>query len=221
LKTRPMGLVGGAAFLVVVATALPASAHVEVSTEEAPAGGELAFDFLVGHGCDEFGTTSISVQIPDGVKEVAPEDEPGWRLTTKGGEESVREVTWTTTRVPLDPHHLGRFGMSLALPDGQPGDVVYFPTVQRCEQGVTRWIETPAAGGSEEDLQNPAPAITLTAADDEGHGEAEGDGSASSEGLDAQPAAAEERSDTIAWVALAVGIVGVLVGGAALARGRR
>jgi uncharacterized protein YcnI len=201
---------------------MPAHAHVEVSAEEAPAGGELAFDFLVGHGCDEFGTTSISVQIPDGVKEVAPEDEPGWKLTTKGGEESVREVTWTAEGAPLDPHHLGRFGMSVALPDGQPGEVVYFPTIQRCEQGVTRWIETPAAGESEADLQNPAPAITLTAADGEGHGGAGGDGSATSEGLGSQPAAAtEESSDTLAWVALAVGILGVLVGGAALARARR
>jgi periplasmic copper chaperone A len=180
------------------------------------------FDFLVGHGCDDFGTTSISVQIPDGVEEVAPEDEPGWKLTTTGDEESVREVTWTAEGEPLDPHHLGRFGMSLALPDGQPGDVVYFPTIQRCEQGVTRWIETPAAGESEEDLQNPAPAITLTAAEDEVHGAAAGDGSASSGGLDAQPtAASEESSDTLAWVALAVGVLGVLVGGAALARGRR
>jgi uncharacterized protein YcnI len=204
LNPRLVSLVGVTAFLVIVATATPAYAHVEVSTEEAPAGGELAFDFLVGHGCDDFGTTSISVQIPDGVEEVAPEDEPGWKLTTTGDEESVREVTWTAEGEPLDPHHLGRFGMSLALPDGQPGDVVYFPTIQRCEQGVTRWIETPAAGESE------------------GHGAAAGDGSASSGGLDAQPTAVtEESSDTLAWVALAVGILGVLVGGAALARGRR
>jgi periplasmic copper chaperone A len=219
LRKRLAGAASAAAILIVMAA--PAHAHVEVSTEEAPAGGEVAFDFLVGHGCDESGTTSLSVQMPDGVAEVAPEDEPGWSLTTKESGENVTEVTWTARGKPLDPHHLGRFGISLALPDGQPGDAVYFPTIQRCEQGVTRWIQIPSTGQTEDDLQNPAPAITLTAGDEGGHA-ASDDESATAENLDAQPAAAaeEDGSDAIAWVALAVGAAGLIVGGAAFARSR-
>jgi periplasmic copper chaperone A len=217
LQKKLMGLLGGAA--VVVVTAVPAHAHVEVSTEEASAGGELAFDFLVGHGCDDFGTTSISVQMPDGVEEVAPEDEPGWKLTTKGSGESVREVTWTAEGEPLDPHHLGRFGMSLALPDEDPGDVVYFPTIQRCEKGTTRWIQIPEGGQTEEDLENPAPAIVLTAGEEGGL--AEDGNAASADNVDAEPAAETSNgTDAVSWIALGVGVLALVVGATALARGR-
>lgn len=51
--------------------------------------------------------------------------------------------------------------MSLRLPD-TPGETLYFPAVQECEQGAERWIEVPADGRSEDDLDHPAPRILLT-----------------------------------------------------------
>jgi uncharacterized protein YcnI len=215
----------GAVALVVV-SAGPASAHVSTNPAEGPAGGFLTFDFQVGHGCDDSPTTALAVQIAEGVGSVTPEEEPGWELTTAGSEENVTDVTWTATGRPLDPHHLARFGMSVQLPEGEVGDVIYFPTIQTCEQGVTRWIEIPTGGETEEDLESPAPAIVLTE-EGEGHGgaeesdESEDESAAAAEDIPTEPAkTTDEGTDTLSWVALGVGVLALLMGGAALARSR-
>ena len=43
----------------------------------------------------------------------------------------------------------------------KPGTTVYFPAIQVCAKGETRWIEVPAQGQSAEDLKRPAPSLTL------------------------------------------------------------
>jgi uncharacterized protein YcnI len=48
------------------------------------------------------------------------------------------------------------------LPD-KAGQVLYFPAVQECEQGVERWIEIPTTGRSADKLRAPAPAVRLKA----------------------------------------------------------
>ena len=40
---------------------------------------------------------------------------------------------------------------------------LYFPVVQECAKGVTRWIEVPEAGKSSHDYRAPAPALKLRA----------------------------------------------------------
>ena len=44
-----------------------------------------------------------------------------------------------------------------------------FPTIQTCEQGEAAWIEVPADGQDGDELELPAPAFVLTAADGGGH----------------------------------------------------
>jgi uncharacterized protein YcnI len=43
--------------------------------------------------------------------------------------------------------------------------MLYFPVVQECEQGVSRWIDIPAAGNAahSHDSKSPAPGVKLMA----------------------------------------------------------
>jgi uncharacterized protein YcnI len=176
--------------------AAPAAAHVTANPSQGPSGSYFFTEFSVGHGCDGSPTTAVSVQIPPGVVSVTPEVEPGWEIETVTGPydepvelhgeeitEGVVEVTWTGG--PLPDERLTRFGLSMKLPEGDPGETLYFPVVQQCSDGETRWIQIPEEGGEEPD--EPAPGIVLTAASG-GHGDeaADADGEDSA---DAEPAA--------------------------------
>jgi uncharacterized protein YcnI len=50
--------------------------------------------------------------------------------------------------------------MLVRLP-ATPGATLYFPVVQECEHGVTRWIEIPEPGKTSRDYKEPAPALRL------------------------------------------------------------
>ena len=44
----------------------------------------------------------------------------------------------------------------------KPNTTLYFPVVQECEQGVSRWIDIPAPGaGHSHDDKSPAPGVKL------------------------------------------------------------
>ena len=47
----------------------------------------------------------------------------------------------------------------------KPNTTLYFPVVQDCEQGVSRWIDVPAEGqaGHGEGSKTPAPGLKLIA----------------------------------------------------------
>ena len=205
------------------ALALPGSAqaHVFLEQTEGPADGFPILDWVVPHGCDGSPTTSITVQFPKSVPSVTPEVAPGWEISTKEGPKDevelfgetitkgVSEVTWTATGEPLADDQLLRFGAEAKLPNTE-GETVYFPTIQKCEKGQTRWIQIPAEGETEEDLEEPAPAITLTAAEPE-PGES-GDAAATDE---------DEDDGAPMWltlVALGLGALGLLVGAVSLGR---
>jgi periplasmic copper chaperone A len=212
-----------------LALAAPAGAHVGVEPGEAPADSYAKLDFQVPHGCEGSPTTELRVQIPKSVPSVTPQVHPGWEVTTKEGPKDpvdlhgervtrgVSEVTWTAAGAgPLPDERLDVFGMSVKLPAGRAGETVVFPAVQRCERGQTAWIQVPAAGESEDDLESPAPAVVLTAAEaGDGHG-ASGDEATAEDGDDDGP------STALVVVALALGGLGLLAGLAALAvAGRR
>ena len=216
--------------------ALPAvaSAHVYVTPAEAPSGGFADVDFKVPHGCDGSATTKVTVQIPKSVPSVTPGRSPFYELTTKEGPkdevelhgetvtEGISEVIWTATE-PLPDHELDTLPMSLTMPALDPGEVVYFPVIQECEKGETRWIEIPAEGESEEDLESPAPAITLTEAEGE-HGAAEEeDAEHSEEEASSDEASSDDEGDSngLSIAALVVGGLGLGAGGTALARSRK
>lgn len=233
-KVLTAGAVAGVALLTSLLLAGPATAHVYIEEGEAPAGGYALLTLTVPHGCDESGTTELAVQLPEGTRSVTPEQVPGWEaevtieqldepLEALHGDpitEAPTQVTWTATGDPLPHDRLLGFSMSVAMPDGEAGELAHFPAVQRCEEGETAWIEPWDGEGEEPDA--PAPSVVLVSGD-HGHG---GDAHADDEGGD-ETAAADTASQSdvdsarnLAVIGVVVGLIGILVAIAALLRAR-
>ncbi|NYJ00567.1 uncharacterized protein YcnI [Nocardioides thalensis] len=225
--------------IVVATAAAPASAHVTVTPDTTAAGSYAVLTFSVGHGCEGSPTTAIEIAMPEQVLQVTPTRNPSWDVekvseqldepvTDAHGNEVTERVAQVvyTARTPLADGYRDTFELSLQLPDAE-GETLTFPVVQKCEQGETGWVETPAEGQDPEELERPAPALTVTAADGAGHGaetateeeDTDSDGAGSS--ADAEGSDESGDSDGLAIAGLVAGIAGVVVGGAALVRSGR
>lgn len=169
MSAKILALVGS--FL--VAAANPAFAHITLETGEAPTSSAYRAVLRVGHGCEGSPTTTIRIQIPDGIIAVEPMPKPGWTLETITAPypepvsyldqtltEGVREIIWRGGNLPDGQYDEFVFDGQL---QGKVGQVLYFPVVQECDGAVSRWIDIPTEGQSPHDLEEPAPAVTLTA----------------------------------------------------------
>lgn len=154
--------------------ASPAAAHVSLENRQATIGGAYKAVFTVPHGCAGSPTTKIRVQIPEGVIAVKPMPKAGWSVETISGKyaneysfhgrkfsEGVKEVVWSGGK--LADSHYDEFIVSTYLTGNlKPNTTLYFPVVQECEQGVSRWIDIPAAGSAHShDDKSPAPGVKL------------------------------------------------------------
>jgi len=218
------------------ALALPAtaSAHVTMQPSEAPAGGFTVVNVRVPNERDDAGTSKVTVQLPDGFASASYEKVAGWTVKVTRGKapkpidmhgekvtEQVDQVTFTSTGKSNDiaPGQFQDFPLSVKMPDGKPGSMLTFKALQTYRGGeVVRWIGAP-------DADEPAPQVTLTAAEEEHHAAAEG-----GDEQTAAPAAAttsassggeDDGSDTLAIVAIAVGGLGLAAGVGGLAAARR
>jgi hypothetical protein len=136
--------------------------------------------------------------------------------------EAVSSITWTAEGpTGIKPGEFDEFAISLG-PLPTEGDELVFKAVQTYSDGeVVRWIDE--ATGDEE-VERPAPIVTLTAAD-EGHGSTP----TTAAGADAEVAAVvgddAEDVDSGGHTGLVVGLVAAFVAIGALAitqvRGRR
>ena len=153
----------------------PAGAHVLLDGKQAAVGTEYKAVFVVPHGCAGSATVKLRVQIPDGVIAVQAEPKDGWTLDTVKGtypnaydfrgaktSEGVREVDWSGGKVPDKTRET--FVIQTFLTDAlKPDTTLYFPVVQECEQGISRWIEIPPDGATESHGSKwPAPGVKLT-----------------------------------------------------------
>jgi uncharacterized protein YcnI len=165
--------------LVVVAgifAAQPASAHISLENRQATIGSSFKAVFAVPHGCAGSATTKIRVQIPEGVVAVKPMPKAGWNVEAIKGKyaseyeyhgskfsEGVREVVWSGGKLADDNYD--EFVVSTFLTANlKPNTTLYFPVVQECEQGISRWIDIPAegnAGHGHGDSKSPAPGVML------------------------------------------------------------
>lgn len=150
-----------------------ADAHITLQNREAAIGSFYKAVFVVPHGCAGSATIKIRVQIPDGVIDVKPMPKPGWNVETvkakyanpydfHGGKltEGVKEVDWSGGKLPDDFYD--EFVLSMFLTgDLKPDTMLYFPTVQECEQGISRWIDIPADPTHAHDSKWPAPGLKL------------------------------------------------------------
>jgi uncharacterized protein YcnI len=218
-----------------------ASAHVSVHPNAVPAGANATLDIRVPNEMDNAKTTKLEVQFPPGFIGVSTQPPPGWTskvqtsklakpVETDDGpiDTQVSEVDWTAgSGAGIAAGQFANFPISVALP-GRPGQTLTFKTVQTYSNGkVARWIGAP-------DSAQPAPTIDVTAKggvlQDVAGGEA-GPGPLPAAVLArskaSTPAATrtvvekQSSNDTLAVIALIVGLLGLAAGGAGLAVARR
>ena len=215
-----------------LALACPAAAgaHVTLQPPEAPAGGFARLDVRVPNERDDAGTVKVDVQLPPGVATASYEPVPGWDvkvtreqldepIDVHGDEvtEQVSRITWTGDPEAggiIEPGQFQDFGVSLRVPDGDAGSELTFKALQTYQGGeVVRWIGA-------EDAEEPAPTVTLAAAEEEAH--------ADEAAADARPVAAQTAADGddgstdgLAIAALIVGALGLAAGLAGLVAARR
>jgi uncharacterized protein YcnI len=221
----------GAAAVITVMAVGPASAHVTVSPSTATAGDFTVMTVSVPHGCDGSATTKLEVEIPEPILSVTPTRNPFWSQKTtidkldnpitddEGNKVTERTGTVVyTTKEPLPDHVRDSLELSFQIPPETAGDTLRFPTIQTCEKGQTAWTEVPAEGQDPFELEHPAPFFDVQPA------EQSGTEATALTDVSVQQASAEtteEGSDTLSWLALGVGALGLVVGGAALALSRK
>ncbi|MFF4931366.1 YcnI family protein [Streptomyces griseofuscus] len=214
----------------VLALSAPAFAHVTVQPEGAAAKGSYAVvDVKVPNERDNASTTKVEVNLPTDhpLASVMAEPVPGWSvqltktklakpLTVHGDkiDQAVTKVTWTADGKGIEPGYFQKFPLSVgALPDNT--DQLVFKALQTySDHEVVRWIEVPQAG--QDEPQNPAPVLQLTAAADEHGAAAAQDASDDKKENTAAAADSGSSSDTIARV---LGVAGIVVGAAGVAYG--
>jgi uncharacterized protein YcnI len=154
-----------AAAVLAAALALPAAAaaHVTLQPNTAAAGGFTRLDVRVPNERDDSATVKVDVQFPEGFESVSYEPRAGWEVAVRRSGENVTRITWSGGRI--EPGEFTDFGLSLRIPEGEAGDKLTFKALQTYDDGeVVRWI-------GPEDADEPAPIVTLTAADGGGgHG---------------------------------------------------
>lgn len=105
----------------------------------------------VPHGCKSTATTQVTIQIPEGVIGVKPMPKANWQNTSNQQqykktyqqygnkvEKGVKSITWTGS---LPDQEYDEFTFMAYLAEGN-SETIYFPVIQKCEQGQFLWTNT-------------------------------------------------------------------------------
>lgn len=137
--------------------ALPAFAHDTLTSMYAPAGYLQDLEMRVTHGCKGSAVKELRVKIPEGVMRVEAANSRDWQIEIKkrkldkplpgdGGNvisETVDEIIWKNPKSPLPASGFFEgFKFHAALPN-TPGAILYFKTINICEQGDDKYIDLP------------------------------------------------------------------------------
>ncbi|MBB2976000.1 uncharacterized protein YcnI [Microbacterium endophyticum] len=195
----------------VLAAPLAASAHVTVAPDtDAVAGGYGVLTFAFSHGCDGSPTTSLDIEIPDGLASVSPTIEAGWSIdVTRDGEDGLVKRVVYTAEEPVESGLRATISLGVKYEDDTAGQTLAFPVTQVCESGSTEWTQVPADGQDAEELESPAPAVTVGEATAESSGEHSHDADADTEDDTAS-------ADAASAVGIGLGSAGFVLGAAAL-----
>ncbi|MET0493543.1 MAG: YcnI family protein [Actinoplanes sp.] len=160
-----------------LALAVPASAHVTVNPNTAVQGGYAKVTFRVPTESDAASTTKVEVNLPAETPFASVSLKPvaGWTMVATKAKlatpieahgspitEAVNKITWTAVGdAAIKPGQFQEFDLSLGpLPEVPQ---VVFKALQTYSDGtIVRWIDEPAADGSE--VEKPAPVLKLTPA---------------------------------------------------------
>jgi uncharacterized protein YcnI len=230
--TVRLALAGAAATAVaVLGFAGPAGAHVTINPDSAKPGGYTRVAFRVPTESDTASTTKLEVALPTDhpIANVGTMPVPGWTavvekaklstpIKTDDGEvtEAISKITWTADAAgsAIKPGQFQEFPVSLGpLPDA---DSLTFKAIQTYSDGsVVRWIDESAPGGAEP--AHPAPVLKLTKA---------GATATATPGVVAVTTVANGKTSdgtarAFGIVGAVLGLLGLVLGGFALARSRR
>ena len=175
-KGRTFVVVLASCFLVSVAVASPAWAHITVHPSTLPAGSsDVELTFRVPNERDNANTVKAQVFFPTGLPlltvDVLPI--PGWSsvvhtqslakpVQTDDGPVSqiVTDVTWTATGAGIEPGQYEDFEVAAGSVPDKPGQLV-FKALQTYSSGeIVRWIQLVTSQNPNPDT--PAPILTLT-----------------------------------------------------------
>ncbi|HEX7169072.1 MAG TPA: YcnI family protein [Acidimicrobiales bacterium] len=202
-KSRLWSVATCVVVLVVGVTATPAAAHVTIQPPESTTGAFARFVVRVPNEHESAATIKVEVEMPDAFEEVRYQPKQGWTRTLNG-----RTVVWEGGRI--EHGEFDEFGFSTRMPN--EAGVLTFPAIQTYENGeVVSWT-------GPEDADQPAGRVTVSKApasagdDSDGGDAATGGGGTDGGGGDGKG---------IAWTALGVSAVAVLVAGAGMVRGRK
>lgn len=215
-----------------------ASAHVGVTPESTTEGGYTELTFSVPNESETAGTDKVKVELPTETPftSVSVKPVPGWtaEVVTSELPEPVKVQGTTVTEAPtsvvwtakdgnaISQEQYQTFSISVGtLPEA--GTTVILPTSQHYTDGEVRnWAE-PAVEG-EEEPESPAPSFVTTADDGSGGHHSTEPASTSASATNNSEAASTSTADTtgqtLGWVALGIGVLGLIAGLAALARTR-
>ncbi|GAA2105581.1 YcnI family protein [Kitasatospora saccharophila] len=213
-----------------LASAVPAFAHVTVQPGSVQQGGYSAVAFRVPNESDTASTVKVEVNLPldHPMASVRTQPIPGWTavlekskldkpLDSHGQQitEAVSKITWTANDgTKIGPGQYQDFSVSLgALPTDT--DTLTFKALQTYDNGdVVRWIEEAKDGQPEP--SKPAPTLKLSKAAAAGATTAADHHSADSSGTEQAAASGTKGSDSTART---LGVVGIVVGVAGAALG--
>ncbi|WP_328426225.1 YcnI family copper-binding membrane protein [Streptomyces sp. NBC_00443] len=239
MKASRIAAVGALAGTTVLALSVPAFAHVSVQPEGTAAkGGYAVVDFKVPNERDNASTTKLEVTFPTDhpLASVMPQPVPGWKAEVTKSKldkplemhgkkitEAVTKVTWTADGKGVEPGFFQKFPVSVGtLPED--ADELVFKAIQTySNKEVVRWIEVPQEG--QEEPENPAPVLELSAAEEGHHGSSSSDKASAeaSHSDDAEAASAKtdaaEPADSSDTTARVLGVVGIVVGALGVAYG--
>ncbi|MGI5376654.1 YcnI family protein [Streptomyces sp. CA-251387] len=235
MKASRIAATGALAGTAVLALSVPAFAHVSVQPEGTAAkGGYAVVDFKVPNERDNASTTKLEVTFPTDhpLASAMPEPMAGWDVKVTKSEldkplemhgekitQAVSKITWTATGDGIKPGFFQKFPVSVGqLPED--ADELVFKAIQTySNKEVVRWIEVPQKG--QDEPENPAPVLALSAAEDGHHGASSSDQASDSDDAEAASAktAAAEPADSSDTTARVLGVVGIVVGALGVAYG--
>ena len=211
-----------------------ASAHVGVTPDKTTANSYALLTFGIPHGCEESGTTKVTITLPAELNDAQPTVNPNWtarkvteQLAAPKKLADGTSITKRTSKIvytakaPLEPALHNALVLSVKLPDvaGRP---CTSPRCRTAKSGQTDWSQLPAEGQDPHSLKAPAPSVTVTAAD----AEADGHGAHAASASDSTPetvqaaAVSNDGAEARSWAGLVAGVGGLALGGLALARSR-
>lgn len=245
MSQRPFSLRRLAAASAIVAgvllcSATAASAHVTIQETDQKPDSYTVLTFGVPHGCDGSPTTKIRIKLPESIPTATPTVNPGWdinlvkeKLATPidlgEGEsltERITEIQYTA-KTPLPVEYRDALAVSVHIPKDAAGTTLQFPTIQECVKGQTDWTMIPKKGQDPFELATPAPFINVAKADAEASGDDTASTTTAASTTEAgststtDGSSSSDSSKGIAIAGLIAGLIGIGVGGVALAATRK